>query len=293
MELSEILSLFGCFIQPGRFTAAQLRNQEDGAPYQVWRIDTDSGSFILKEAKKYEAEVYQTVLTGEKVHTPVLYQTAVADGKTWLLMEYVRGGDLCRCTRRKLTLALDALISMQRAAWENRTCANCAYSFEKSLPDRRKRGEYLKDTELEAAYGKFLEAYSTVPRTLCHDDLLPFNVIASEDRAVLIDWEYGGILPYPTSLARLIAHGEEAEDALFYMTREDREFAVEYYYDRLLKDMGISHDDWRKTLDYFLFYEYCEWVYVGNRYGNTDNPYCQKYLPIARRQARRILEAAS
>lgn len=54
------------------------------------------------------------------------------------------------------------------------------------------------------------------------DDLLPFNVIVSDDRAVLIDWEYGGILPYPSSFARLIAHGEEAEDSLFHMTREDR-----------------------------------------------------------------------
>lgn len=112
------------------------------------------------------------------------------------------------------------------------------YSFDKSFVDRKHRGEYLNDSELEEVYQKFLEIYASVPRTLCHDDLLPFNIIVSADNAFLIDWEYGGILPYPVSIARLIAHGENDKNALFYMTQEDKEFAIEYYYDNLLKKRG-------------------------------------------------------
>ena len=67
--------------------------------------------------------------------------------------------------------------------------------------------------EPERAYEQYLQIYSDVPRTLCHDDLLPFNVLCAKERAVIIDWEYAGILPYPTSLARLIAHCEEDESA--------------------------------------------------------------------------------
>jgi len=260
MELNKILSFFASSIKSEEFTITQLKHVEDQEPYQVWRIDTDHGSFILKEAKKYEAEVYQTILKAVNGNAPALYQTAMIDDKTYLLMEYVQGSDLCKCNRQKLTLALDALIFIQRATWESKAYANCAYSFDKSLRARKKRGEYLNDTQLEAAYEKFLEVYTTVPRTLCHDDLLPFNIIVSDDQAVFIDWEYGGILPYPTSFARLIAHSENSEDAMFYMTQEDREFSVEYYYNNLLKDMGISYADWLKTLDYFLFYEYCEWI---------------------------------
>lgn len=290
MELNKILSFFGPFVKLGEFAITQQKHEEDDEFYQVWRIDTDSGSFILKEAKEYEAEIYQTILSEVNKNTPVLYKAATVENKNYLLMEFVQGSDLCKCNRHKLTLALDALISIQRATWESQVYADCAYSYDKSLCDRKKRGEYLNDTALDAAYKKFLEVYTTVPRTFCHDDLLPFNIIASDDKAVLIDWEYGGILPYPASFARLIAHGEDTKDALFYITQDDKEFAVDYYYNNLLKGMGISYMDWLRTLEYFLFYEYCEWIFVGNKYGNTESKYYKRYLPIARRQAQKILE---
>ena len=81
------------------------------------------------------------------------------------------------------------------------------------------RGNSLGDADLERAYERFLQIYGEIPRTLCHDDLLPSMCFCSGDRAVLIDWEYALILPYPTSLARLIAHGEEDENAFFHMTQ--------------------------------------------------------------------------
>lgn len=203
-------------------------------------------------------------------------------------MEYVDGENLCKCNRKKLTLALNALISLQRKTWNNHSLAAYGYSFEKSLRSREHRGKYLNDMLLEEAYEKFMQMYPTVPRALCHDDLLPFNVIASDHRAVLIDWEYGGILPYPTAFARLIAHGEDTEDALFFMTPEDRTFAIDYYYDNFLKEMGITYPEWRNTLEYFLFYEYCEWVFVGNKHNAQNSAFYKKYLPIAKLQAQKI-----
>lgn len=289
MELKEIIARIDAVPLSDQAVIQQLKHPEDDEPYQVWSIHTDRGSYILKEAKEYEAEIYQSILSQlDENSTPAIYQTIASEENTYLLMEYIQGEDLCKCNRAKLTLALDALISLQRKTWENQTFANVGYSFEKSLPSRQRRGEYLKDSILEEAYGKFLKVYQSVPRALCHDDLLPFNIIASENRAVLIDWEYGGILPYPTSFARLIAHGEETENALFYMTQEDKNFAIDYYYEHLLKDKGISYSDWRNTLEYFLFFEYCEWVFVGNKYGDTDNAFYQKYLPIARQQANKL-----
>ena len=131
--------------------------------------------------------------------------------------------------------------------------------------------------------------YSSTPRALCHDDLLPFNVIVSEDRAVLIDWEFAGLLPYPVSFARLIAHGEDNENAFFRMTQADKAFAIDYYHDHLLKEIGIGYEEWRRTLEFFLFYEYCEWVFIGNKYEGTNEEYYRKYLCLAKRQADKIL----
>ncbi len=289
MEPAELMARIDAVPLTEKAVITQLRHEEDDAPYQVWRIETEGANYILKEAKASEAETYQSILAPlGGVGVPAIYQTILAEGKTYLLMEYVEGEDLRQCDRAKLRSALDALMALQRNTWDSDAFAHMGYSFEKSLPDRENRGRYLKDPLLEEAYEEFLKVYQSVPRTLCHDDLLPFNVIASDQRAVLIDWEYGGILPYPTSFARLIAHGEETKGAFFYLTREDRAFAIDYYYENLLREKGISYSDWRHTLDYFLFYEYCEWVFVGNKYGDTDSEYYQKYLPMARQQAQQI-----
>ena len=286
MELHDILKRIDAVPAAEGAAITQLRHEEDDEPYQVWKIDTGGAACILKQAKGFEEEIYRDILgVLNEGCVPAVYQT-VADGeRTYLLMEYAEGEDLRRCDRARLTLALDALISLQARTWESRELASCGYSLDMSLRVRERRGQFLKDALLEEAYALFMRAYSSVPRALCHDDLLPFNVIVSDDRAVLIDWEYGGILPYPSSFARLIAHGEEAEDALFHMTREDRDFAIDHYYDKLLRERGIAYADWRRTLELFLFYEYCEWVFVGHKYGDTESEYYKKYLPLARRQA--------
>lgn len=290
MEIRKILDRIDAVPISGKARVTQLMHEEDNEPYQVWRIDTDTASYILKEAKEREAELYATVLSIANTSVPALYQIVTAEEKTYLLMEYIEGEDLCRCDRTKLTRALDALISLQKKTWETEAFGGLEGSFENALLQCRNREKYLKDPLLEKAYEDFLGIYESLPKTLCHDDLLPFNVISGDEKACLIDWECGGILPYPTSFARLIAHAETREDALFYMTEEDRGFAVDYYYDNLLKEKGIAYPDWRKALEYFLFYEYCEWVFVGNKYDATDGEYYQKYLPIAKKQAAKLLK---
>lgn len=289
MELRDIVKLIDAVPITEQAVVTQLKHVEDGEPYQVWTIDTGTAQYILKEAKEDEAETYRLILSELNTDCiPAIYQTISAGEKIYLLMEYIDGENLCHCNRAKLTLALDALISLQRKTWNNRSLADYGYSFEKSLLGREQRGKYLNDPLLEEVYEKFMGMYRTVPRALCHDDLLPFNVIASDNRAVLIDWECGGILPYPTAFARLIAHSEETENALFFMTSEDRTFAIDYYYDNLLKEAGISYTEWRNTLEYFLFFEYCEWVFVGNKYDAQNSEFYKKYLPIARQQASKL-----
>lgn len=289
MELKDIIKLIDAVPITEQAVITQLKHVEDDEPYQVWTIDTGTARYILKEAKKDEEETYRLILAElNGSGTPIIYQTIFAEEKIYLLMEYVDGENLCKCNRKKLTLALNALIFLQRKTWNDHSLAAYGYSFEKSLRSREHRGKYLNDLVLEEVYEKFMQMYSTVPRALCHDDLLPFNVIASDHRAVLIDWEYGGILPYPTAFARLIAHGEDTEDALFFMTPEDRTFAIDYYYDNFLKEMGITYTEWRNTLEYFLFYEYCEWVFVGNKHNAQNSVFYKKYLPIAKLQAQKI-----
>ena len=290
MEILEIIDRIDAVFTSPKATVTQLKHEEDDEPYHVWRIDSDNTRYILKEAKGNESEIYQSILAVLKESIPTLYQVITTEEKTYLLMEYIEGENLCKCNRTKLTRALDSLISLQQKTWEDRTFDHLGDFFDKSLIQRQNRGKYLNDSLLEEAYEKFLSVYRSTPKALCHDDLLPFNIITSDQKAFLIDWESGGILPYPTSFARLIAHAEDNTDAFFYMTQADKDFAVNYYYDKLLKEKEISYTDWLNTLEYFLFYEYCEWVFVGNKYNATDGEYYKKYLPIAKHQATKILK---
>ena len=290
MELQEIIGRIDTVSISDNATITQIKHEEDGTPYQVWRIDTGNSRYILKEAKENEREIYQRFLGELKEGVPTLYQEVSICNKTYLLMEYIEGEDLCKCNRAKLTCALDALIAIQDTTWEGECFDRWIDFYERSLLHRQNRGKYLNDPLLEEAYEQFLKAYQSVPKALCHDDLLPFNIISSDHKAFLIDWEAGGVLPYPASFARLIAHAEDSDDAFFYMSQADKEFAIDYYYNHLLKGKGISYADWRRTLEYFLFYEYCEWVFVGNKYNATDGEYYQKYLPIAKRQAGEIIK---
>ena len=287
-ELTEILAKLGL---PGigeeairAFTA-----EEDGGAYAVWRIDTGSGKYVLKRAKAFELETYRCFFREKKPYAPAFYGSCAFGGAEYFLMEYCTGEDLCRCEREKLRKALDALIEMQDEFWQREELYDSALTLEKSLVGIENRGRYLGSKHLEEAYAAFVKIYRTTPRTLCHDDLLPFNLLIGE-RAVLIDWEYGGILPYPSSFARLIAHGRQEEGVFFYMTQDDRNFAIQYYYDGLVRKHGIPYAEYRRTLDDFLFYEYCEWVMLGNRYDNRSDERYGYYLRLAEELAQKLIQ---
>ena len=286
-ELTETLAKLGL---PG-ITDEGIRAftvEEDGSEYAVWRVDTGSGKYVLKRAKAFELAIYRGFFRDKKPYAPAFYGSCAFDGAEYFLMEYCTGQDLRRCEREKLRKALDALIEMQDEFWQREELYDAAFTLEQSLVGIENRGRYLGSKRLEEAYAAFVQIYQTTPRTLCHDDLLPLNLLIGE-RAVLIDWEYGGLLPYPASFARLIAHGREENGAFFYMTQEDRNFAIQYYYDALISKHGISFSEYRHTLDYFLLYEYCEWVMLGNRYDNRSDERYGYYLKLAEELAARLL----
>lgn len=260
-----------------------FKSTEDGENYEVWKVTLDNNEYVLKKAKNFELEIYSVFFADDIEGAPRFYGSVCVDGEYYFLMEYASGKDICRCDRESLKKVLDALIHLQKKYWGAAELSDVGLSFEESLKRRRARGAYLNDVALETAYNDFLSVYKAVPRTLCHDDLLPFNVLVSDHGATIIDWEIAGILPYPTSFARLIAHCEENDTAFFFMKDEDKVFAIDYYYDHLIKSKGITYEAYRHTLDLFLLYEYCEWIMLGVKYEDADMERYQHYLSKAMR----------
>ena len=72
------------------------------------------------------------------------------------------------------------------------------------------------------------------------------------------------------------------------MTAADKAFAIAYYFDHFVNEIGITKDEYLKSLGYFLLYEYCEWVYVGNCYNQTDTDRYQSYFQKAKTLAEQM-----
>ena len=279
-DLSQILSNFNTLKGVSCHTT-RFQNREDGSNYDVWLIDADGRRVVLKKAKGYELEIYERFLSIASVGVPEFIESTKHGDNKYFLTEYVEGNDLCVCDRASLIKVLDALIALQDRFWSDTSRLDVGHSLQKSLDGRINRGKYLCDPRIEKAYELYLSLYQHLPLTLCHDDLLPFNVIVNSSHAAIIDWEYAGMLPYPTSLVRLISHSEEDGGAFFYIQNEDKAFAVEYYYENLVRKKGISRADYERDVHMFMLYEYCEWIYLGNKYKSDDKTMLEKYFQKA------------
>lgn len=283
MDQQQAVTIFQKLNLPFRVTGLEpFLSEEDGGAYQVWKISTDSVPLVIKKVTDRERETYQAFFPQDCSGVPVVY--GFADG--CMVMEYIEGHTLSDASRSDLVLFLDTLIQMQEQHWENHSQSSAGYGFEVCCQNRMKRLPFMED--LKPCYEAYLDAFRTLPRTLCNDDLLPFNVMISGNRAVILDWELGGILPYPSALARLLAFGEEEEGALFRMSKTDRIFAVDYYYEHLIQRKGIRYEEYIQTMKLFFFKEYSEWIYCANSSGDFSGDYYKKYSVIARKLANEL-----
>lgn len=280
MKIAEILRTLK--FQRHVYGASQFRSEEDNEPYQVWKLDTQQGSLVLKKTSPQERAVYEAFFA-DGGPVPKVYAFGEFEGELYMLMEHIPGASLCRCTQDRLRRTLDVLIASQEKYWESVAYGDIGYGFAKSFPNRQKRLPYMGD--LADAYRAYLSEFEAVPRTLCNDDMLPMNVVANDERVVILDWEFGGILPYPCALARLLAFGEEDPQALFQMTGEERRFALDYYYANLVAQKGISRERFDRTMALFFFKEYSEWVYCAGLSGDYEMEYYQKYYAKAKELA--------
>ncbi len=293
MEKDRIISILGGMgvSADEKIEAYPFRSPEDGEEYNVWRVTFGDDVRVLKLASESEAAAYAAVGSCDGA-LPRVFAVHRQEDQVYVLMEYVEGTPALRLDGENLPTVLDALIKIQSRFLGVSEPDGFPYSLKGTLERRCRRGEYLYDGDLETAYEKYLSLYRTLPLTFCHDDLLPFNVILSgggSPRAVMVDLEAAGFLPYPTSFARLIAHGTEDAEDLFYLTEADREFAIRYYYDNFASRLTPSYEEYRFVIDCFLFYEYCEWVMLGNKYGNTDTDRFRRYFALAKDMAKKLL----
>ena len=285
MNDKSIVNIVNKIIKVDIINIERIKYEDYDGYYNVWKINTVSDSYILKQSKDAEVNNYKRI---QSDCLPKLFGCAKYYNKIYILIEYISGIDLTKSSRDNIIKTLDSLIEIQTKYWDSNDVFEL--TFEEKVQKVIKRKEYLYDETLELAYEKFIHVFLSCKKTFIHDDLLPFNVIINKEKSKLIDLEYIGILPYPLSFCRLITHCKEEKDYIFYMSDDDKKFAINYYYENFIKNYFINYEQYIKAIKYFMFYEFTEWVFVYNKYNSVKDQRYEYYYFNSKKLAKEILE---
>lgn len=239
----------------------QIKNEDGDDFYNVWLIVSDNNSYILKKSTENEINNYNALLN---IPIPKYYGYTKYYNKSYILIEYLDGDNLMNGNLGNCTKAIDTIIEINKK-YLNKDIV-LSDTFDKELIRINRRFEYLNDELLEKKYLEFINVYKKTIKTVCHNDLLPFNMIIAKNNAYLIDLENIGFLPYPVMFARFIAHYKDVKGYLFYLEDEIKEYLIKYYYDNFVVSLNKTYEEYLYELELFLFFEYTEWIYVYNRY---------------------------
>lgn len=202
--------------------------------YNVYKLTGDGKAYVLKKSDDREAAIYRGFLQNRGFAVPEYYGCAEHGGALWLLMEHIDGPDLRRFDPEMALASAKTLSQIQNAYWNSPIDDG---RFQRYRERINRRAQCLQNyPELAEAYRLFLARQEDCPCTLCSGDFLPCNGILRNGRVYMIDWAFGGILPYALDIARLIAHGSEKPEPNafpFYMDGDLRSAFVRAHYERL------------------------------------------------------------
>ncbi|MBD5160463.1 MAG: aminoglycoside phosphotransferase family protein [Oscillibacter sp.] len=202
--------------------------------YNVYKITAGEKSFVLKKSDSREIAIYRDFLQGRGFAVPEYLGGVEHEGTLWLLMEHINGPDLRRFDREMALASAETLAQIQNVYWDSQIDASRFQRYRERINRRARRLENYP--EIAKAYQLFLARQESCPRTLCSGDFLQCNGIFHGGRAYMIDWSFGGIMPYALDIARLIAHGAEKPEPCafpFYMDADLRSAFVRAHHERL------------------------------------------------------------
>jgi len=285
LPFSDILK--GILPEGSLISAEQFFDSSDGdKEYNVYKLTTDKGTYIVKKSEQKESLIYKNFFRGKALPVPKFFGSAALGEDEWAVMEYVWGDDLRHFDENIVSACAESFSKIANAYWGAEGDPNGRY--EEYLKRIERRSLCLKnEPELMAAYEIFMERQKTCPRTLCNGDFIPFNGLYFGGRVTIIDWEYGGLLPYSLDVARIIAHGTENSDP-FYITPELFELYIERVYELLEQKPG--YERYRLDVDLALLNEYVEMLEWGLNDPKEKPSFFDHYYSLAFSKAKDILK---
>lgn len=262
-------------------------DEEEVRYYNTYSIDLSSGTKILKKVEEREAYNYETYLSGKSFAVPQYYGKFIENDEIWIMIENIKGNDLRDMTDELAISAADALSKIQNVYWQNEEefqNNKTDNRFEVYLERIKRRAASIENkTDISKAYALFLERQLTCPRTLSNGDFLQFNVMSSKDKVYVIDWGFGGIMPYSLDIARFIAHATEDRSTFpFYMNDKQKKLFCDRIYEKLVRKP--TYEQFIRDIQLALLNEYVEFV-------EADEDESGWYYGHAKQIARELLKS--
>lgn len=226
--------------------------------YDVYRILCKEGRYVLKRDRDTgeEARILCQYLTDADFSVPRFCGEVCDAGECWLVTEEASGRDLRDMTDAACVAAAKAIASIHNRYWDSPRAAR----FDRYRNRIERRAAFFEaQSAIGRAYALFVRRQEELPCTLCHGDLLPWNMLWDGRTVTLLDWENGGILPYTLDAARFFAHATEDRRLFpFYMTDAQKRLFVQTYTASLRRP--IERTVFERDLDLAVLNEYCEFI---------------------------------
>lgn len=238
--------------------------EDDVRYYNVYSIETSSGSKLLKMTDEREVFNYERYLSGRGFAVPFYYGKWMEKDSIWILIENVPGDDLRNMTDELAVLTADSLAQIQNYFWQQdeeefllkKTDDRFEVYWKRIL---RRAASVAENPGLRKAYQLFLNRQLTCPRTLSNGDFLEYNVVQTKDKVTIIDWGFGGVMPYSLDIARFIAHATETRSTFpFYMNARQKELFINRVYEKL--ERKPNYEQYLCDIKLAVLNEYVEFV---------------------------------
>lgn len=267
-DVSALSETVRSILGPGDFTADRFCDDfaDEHKRYDVFKIVHPRGVYILKHFDRpdrcaTEEAVY--AMLPEDLPVP----RVIGFSGDSMVTEFIEGNDLKEmtdgCVSRAAASVAEIMNAFPPGSDYDRTVA------EKEIAYRAKRLACLEgEPLLHRAYTLFLDRMKEMPLTLANGDLVPINCIDDGKRVYLIDWEYGGFMPYALDVGRFLAHSGEHAVYPYRMNDTQKTLFCDRIYEALHEkpDRSVFNRDVRlAVLD--------EWIMIVSRYlKNPDEP---------------------
>jgi thiamine kinase-like enzyme len=219
-------------VGPGAFFAYRFCDDfgEEHKRYDVFKIVHPHGVYVLKHFDRPDrCAAEQAIYALFRADLPV--PRLIGFSGDSMVTEFIEGNDLKEMTDGSVSRAAASLAEIMNAfplGDYDRAVAD------KEIAYREKRLDTLKNEPLlYAAYSLFLDRLKEMPLTLANGDLVPINCIYEGSRVRIIDWEYGGFMPYALDIGRFLAHSGEGAAFPYRMTPAQKALFVDRLYDNL------------------------------------------------------------